>query len=466
MKKLLLALLIFNTISGSIFAKMMFVQDTSVNVWTLATTGQASGLDLTDLNSSQLASGAAITVQGSHTNLPTRTSALAITNLSGATLIGATFNCDQDGVILVSTNFSSANLQNATFNGCNLTGANFQNATLTGVTFTGNSILNNADFSGTATNLSGASLSNIQAVGANFTNVPMYGANLSCSNFSSARFSGAGLSGTTLSCANPVVCAGVNQVTYANANCTGGTNFTGALFYDPATGNGLEQSIRQEYITKNSSGQYVISTSTTQLNLQGITLSNVIFSNANMVGIDLSQTTCNSCYFFGNNTNLTSADFTNANLTGTNFASANLTNANFTNANLTCANLMFTNLTGVVSPLQGNGYNVNGSNISSDLLNYALQNGNIAIVGLAEGQEGISAWVTFKKYVNSHNQQYFIFNCACPKTGNGVPWAIWTEQILMAANPDMISSTGPLWWANPPSTFNFQKAQSRLCSLG
>ena len=322
MMKKLLVLLVLSALSDSVFATRM-VQDPSYNVYTLATTNQCSGCDLTDLNSSELASGAAITVQGSPTNLPTRTSALAITNLSGATLIGATFNCAQDGVSLLNTNFSSANLQNATFNGCNLTGAKFNNAILTGATFTGNSTLTNADFSGTATNLSGASFTGVTANSANFTNVPMYGANLSCSNFSNARFSGAGLSGTTISCSNSVVCDALGT------NCTGGTNFTGAFFYDPATGNGLEQSIRQESITKNSSGQYVINISTTPLNLKGMSLANVIFNNASMVGIDFTNITINGGSM--QQANLSNAKLINAkinsNLIGTNFSNADLTNA-------------------------------------------------------------------------------------------------------------------------------------------
>src|SRR3990167_6328898 len=123
-------------------------QSISTNIYTLATTRQCAGCELVGLNSSQLASGAFLNIQGTSLNLPTRvaTSPLIITDLSGADLSGGkvVFNCAADGVAFATSttsgqgvNFSDANLQGATFNNCNLAGANFSNANLIGAKFIG-----------------------------------------------------------------------------------------------------------------------------------------------------------------------------------------------------------------------------------------------------------------------------------------------------------------------------------------
>ena len=355
MKKLLLSLLAINALPNTILASSTVVTASIAdNVYTLVTTGACTGCTLTNIDFSTVKPGANITIMGNAVNLPG--SFVTIKDLSGADLSGSSFS---NNINLSSVKFDGATLAKVTFSGTNLTNASFQNTiSLEGASFYGSlndnapvaSNLNGVNFSGS--NLSGVNLSNVQANGANFTNVPMYGANLSCSNFSNARFSGAGLSGAAISCSGSSF-----------------TNFTGALFYDPATGNGLEQSIRQQSITKNSSGNYVINISTTQLNLQGMTLTNVIFDGANMVGIDLSNATLNSVSFSPsngiytklsgasfnaatfNNSSLNAADVSGgADLTNfkaspnstfgtTNFQNSNLTNASFISCDLSNAHL-------------------------------------------------------------------------------------------------------------------------------
>src|SRR3990167_9839826 len=205
MKKLLVLSLFSVIFSPNL---VLASQSTGANINTLATTGQCAYCALTGLNSSQLASGASLDDQGTYINLPTRTSPLIITNLSNADLSGGTvFNCATDGVAFATSttsgqgvNFSGANLQGATFNNCSLAGANFSNANLIGAKFIGGTNISLANFSGTTTNLSGASLSGLVGNAANFTDVPMYGADLSCSTFWGANFTGTGIANVTLSC--------------------------------------------------------------------------------------------------------------------------------------------------------------------------------------------------------------------------------------------------------------------------
>jgi uncharacterized protein YjbI with pentapeptide repeats len=367
MKKLLLSLLTLSIITtGKIFSAQAITQSVSQNVYTLATSGQCVGCDLTDLNSSQISPGAFLSVNGSFEILPD--SLPAITDLSQGVLIGATFDCSRDNISLKNVNFSQTYLEQASFINCDLTNAKFNNAILTGADFSG-SILTNTDFSGPDTNLSGANLSDVTANGANFSNVPMYGANLSCGNFAGANFSGVGFGGANLSCP------------------TGTTNFTGASFAD------LELQITAEYTFTNSKNQIVTIPKNSYLDLRGQTLTNIIFDQAFLAGLNLSGCILINCSFKGNNTtiNLIGANFSNAVIKGgTSFNKANLsqsifdtttaTSTDFTGATLngstlTNSNFTSSNFTGAAL----NGSDVTGSVFDSAILSNASLRGLLQI---------------------------------------------------------------------------------------
>ncbi len=81
------------------------------------------------------------------------------------------------------------------------------------------------------------------------------------------------------------------------------------------------------------------------LNLWGVYLSSVMFTEANLQETNLSDAELTGINLSG--ANLQKTVFTDANLTGANLTGANLTGANLTGANLTGANLTGANLTGV-----------------------------------------------------------------------------------------------------------------------
>lgn len=256
----------------------------------------------------------------------------AMTSKYGTTTpLTTILNNHKDGSSAI--NLTGADLSGATLTGLNLEGANLSDATMVEVTMSGSGYLTSTDLSGA--NLSGSTIYGINAIGANLSGASLYQTVLDGSDFTSANFTKAGLGG--ISAKN--------------------TNFTKATLIELYTNMGYTNLKGQAINTPlDFRASTFLNTATfTSANLQGINLTSVDFSGAQMNQIQLEHTTLTNTNFTDaqmSGAALESANAAGANFTGVdfndeaNFNSATLTNANFTSAELQQADMQSANLTG------------------------------------------------------------------------------------------------------------------------